>query len=91
MNTNFLLDTLVAMAIAQYSYKSCGLTDDCWDASIQEHAIIHELKSRGISLKDIDDRLVDRDFTGQLTHYGSGDRERGFVMEYIEEIYNEEE
>lgn len=91
MDTDFLLDTLAAMIIAQYSYNSCRLTDDCWDASIQEHAIVHELKKRQVTLKQIDDRIAAKDFTGQLTRYGSGNRERGFVMEYIEEIYNEEE
>lgn len=87
--TEVLLNTLTAMVIASYCY---GIIDanNSWDQSVQVTKLIRTLKQRDVSLKDIELSIIKNDFTGMLTHVGSGDRERGFVMDYIEEIYYEE-
>lgn len=84
---NQMLDTFVLMIIAQYSYTSLGLNEDGWDQSLQLKAVLTELKAQGITPKDIEQRIKDRDFTDALTDVGSGNRERGFIMDYIEEMY----
>ena len=87
--SNLMLDTFVLMIIAQYSYTSLGLDEDGWDQSLQMKAVLTKLKAQGITLKDIEQRIKDRDFTDALTNIGSGNRERGFVMDYIEEMYSD--
>lgn len=84
---NHMLDTFVLMILAQYNYTSLGLDEDDWDQSLQSKALLAKLKAAGVTLKQIEQRIKDRDFTGSLTDVGSGNRERGFVMDYIEEQY----
>ena len=84
----YTLDTLVSLVITQYSFNS--FFNEAPDTSVQESFLIKELKRFGCTLDEIDNAIAKKDFTNQLTHYGSGDRERGFVMEYIEEIWNRE-
>lgn len=85
-DTDFLVDTLTAMTISTYCAGSMGLN---WNQSKAEHEIIKELAKRGITPSVIDNRIAESDFTNMLTHYGSGDRERGFAMDYIKEVFDE--
>lgn len=82
----YTLDALVALIIAQYSLNS--FFNEAPDVSVQELFLLKELKRFGCTLDEIDNAIAVHDFTNQLTHYGSGDRERNFVMEYIEEQWN---
>lgn len=85
-DTTFLLDTLTSMAITCYNLSTMGMN---FDLSIQYSEIIKELKKRGVTLEQIDENIKEKDFTNMLTNWGSGNRERGYVMEVIEEYYNE--
>lgn len=91
--TDFLLDTLAAMCIAQYCFSSCLAGDEQdlqWDQSLAVYAIVKTLKERGVNVPEALDSIIkEKDFTNMLTSYGSGNRERGFVIEYIEEVYDE--
>lgn len=82
----YTLNTLVLLVITQYSLNP--FFGETPDTSVQESFLIKELKRFGCTLDEIDNAIACHDFTNSLTHYGSGDRERGFVMEYIEEIWN---
>ena len=86
--TDFLVDTLTAMCIAQYCVQTIEL-EPPMDMSLQMHDIIKELQERNVEPSVIDKNIRDKDFTNMLTSHGSGNRERGFVMEYIEEVYEE--
>lgn len=92
-STDFLLNTLAAMCIAQYCFSSCLAGDEQdlqWDQSLAVHAIVKELKNRGVTVpQELDFCIKKNDFTGMLNDWGSGNRERGFVIEYIEEVYDE--
>ena len=85
-DTDYLLDVLTSTAITSYNLGAMGI--EC-DLSIQLSEITKELKNRGITLEQIDKNIMQKDFTKILVNYGSGDRERGFLMEVIEEYYNE--
>jgi hypothetical protein len=41
----------------------------------------------GCTLEEIDNAIREKDFTNQLTDFGSGKRERGFVMDWIKEVW----
>lgn len=83
-DTDFLLNTLTSMAITSYNLGTMGID---FDLSIQFSKIVKELKNRGITLNQIDESIKTKDFTNMLTNWGSGNRERGYVMEVIEEYY----
>ena len=85
-DTDFLLNTITSMAITCYSLGTMGID---FDLSIPYSEIIKELKNRGVTLEQIDENIKTKDFTNMLTSWGSGNRERGYVMEVIEEYYNE--
>lgn len=84
---NNMLDTFVLMIIAQYNYISLGLAEDSCDQSLQLKALLTKLKAAGVTLQQIEQRIIDRDFTNALTKVGSGNRERDFIMDYIKEQY----
>lgn len=84
--TSYLLDVLTSMAITSYNL---GVMRIDTDLSIQFSEIIKELKNRGVTLEQIDKNIMQKDFTKMLVNYGSGNRERGFLMEIIEEYYYE--
>ena len=85
-DTSYLLDVLTSMAITSYNLGVMGIDTDL---SIQFSEIIKELKNRGVTLEKIDENIMQKDFTKMLVNYGSGNRERGFLMEIIEEYYYE--
>lgn len=85
-DTEFLLNTLVSMAITSYNLGTMSINIDL---SFHFYRIIKELKKRGVTLAQIDESIKTKDFTNMLTIYGSGNRERSFVMEGIEEYYND--
>lgn len=85
-DTSYLLDVLTSMAITSYNLGVMGIDTDL---SIQFSEIIKELKNRGVTLEQIDKNIMQKDFTKMLINYGSGNRERGFLMEGIEEYYYE--
>ena len=85
-DADFLLNTVTSMAITCYNLGTMGMD---FDLSIPYSEIIKELKNRGITLEQIEESIKTKDFTNMLTNYGSGNRERGYVMEVIEEYYNE--
>ena len=85
-DTSYLLDVLTSMAITRYNLGVMGIDADL---SIQFSEIIKELKNRGVTLEQIDVNIMQKDFTKMLVNYGSGNRERGFLMEVIEEYYYE--
>lgn len=83
-DTDFLLNTLTSMAITCYNLGTMGID---FDLSIPFSKIVKELKNRGVTLNQIDESIKTKDFTNMLTSWGSGNRERGYVMEVIEEYY----
>lgn len=83
-DTDVLLNTLTSMAITSYNLGIMGIDIDM---SIQFSEITKELKNRGVTLEQIDESIKAKDFTNMLTDYGSGNRERGFVMDVIKEYY----
>lgn len=85
-DTSYLLNVLTSMAITSYNLGAMGIEHDL---SIQFSEITKELKDRGVTLEQIDENIMRKDFTKMLVNYGSGNRERGFLMEAIEEYYNE--
>lgn len=85
-DTSYLLNVLTSMAITSYNLGAMGIEHDL---SIQFSEITKELKNRGVTLEQIDKNIMQKDFTNMLTDYGSGNRERDFLMEVLEEYYNE--
>ena len=86
--TDFLLDTVTAALIAQYCMSTIQLEPSV-DFSLQLHDLIQELKNRGVEPAEIDNNIKNKDFTHMLTAVGSGNREREFVMDYVEEVYRD--
>ena len=83
-DTNNLLDTITSMVITCYNLRTMSID---FDLSIPFITITKELKHRGVTLEQIEESIKNKDFTNMLTDCGSGNRERGFVMEVIEEYY----
>ena len=83
----YTLDCFVALVITEYGMTS--FFGECPDFSVQETFLIQQLQKFGITLEEVDNAIACKDFTGQFVHYGSGDRERGFTMEWITERWNE--
>lgn len=86
--TDFLIDTVTLILITHYNLSVIMLEPPV-DFSLQLHKLIQELKNRGVEPDEIDENIKNKDFTNMLTAYGSGNREREFVMEYVEEVYND--
>lgn len=84
---DYTLDCFVALVITEYSLTS--FFGKCPDFSVQETFLIQQLQKFGVTLEEVDNAIANKDFTGQFVHYGSGDRERGFTMEWITERWNE--
>lgn len=85
-DTSYLLNVLTSMAITSYNLNAMGIEHDL---SIQFRDITKELKSRGVTLEQIDENIMQKDFTNMLTNYASGNRERSLFMDIIKEYYNE--
>ena len=83
---DYMLDTFVAMVITQYNLAQV-FSDETPDFSLYMADMVKQLQKMGVTLDEIDKAIAKKDFTNMLTHVGSGDRERSFVMEYIEELW----
>lgn len=80
----FMLDSLTALVISNISCSS--IFKEFPDTSLYIRELCKALKELGVTIEEVDNALK-RDFTGQLTPYGSGNRERGFVIEALEEYW----
>lgn len=83
---DFMLDTLVSLEITKYCLTSVFAKTP--DVSVQETMLISVLIELGCTIEEVDNAIRDKDFTNMLTDYGSGKRERGFVMDWIKEVWN---
>lgn len=82
----FMLDSLVSLEITMYSMSA--IFDTTPDVSVQETMIISALKHLGCTLEEVENAIKEKDFTKQLTDFGSGKRERGFVMDWVKEVWD---
>lgn len=86
---DYTLNSFVALMITEHSLNA--FFAHCPDFSYQEIELLKELIQFKVTLEDIDNAIAAKDITNEYTHYGSGDRERGFLMEYIKERYEQAE
>ena len=81
----FMLDSLTALVISNYCCSS--IFKEFPDTSLYIRELCKALKELGVTIEEVDNALKCNDFTNQLTPYGSGNRERGFVIEALEEYW----
>ena len=80
------LDALVVFVLADHWHTAFFAKQI--DFSYELTELCKALQDYGVTLDDVETAIKYKDFTNQLTSYGSGDRERGFVMEYLEDIWD---
>ena len=80
------LDALVVFVLAERWHQSLFAQPVDFNYEIIE--LCKALQKYGVTLDDVETAIKYKDFTNQLTSYGSGDRERGFVMEYLEGLWD---
>lgn len=81
----FMLNSLTALVISNYSCSS--IFKEFPDTSLYIRELCKALKDQGVTIEEVDKSLKHNDFTGQLLPYGSGNRERGFVIEALKEYW----
>jgi len=81
----YTLSSFVALIITKHSLVA--FFAKCPDFSYQELELLKALIEYDVTLEDIDNAIAAKDITKEFTRNGSGNREREFLMEYIEERY----
>lgn len=84
-DTSLVVETLCSVSVALYRCNMLN-TDDTPDCSLVQHELVRWLAEHYTPLSSVDKCLAQ--YT-EFSDCGSGPRERGFVMEYIREIYGQ--
>ena len=79
-----VIETLCTVSVALYRCNMIG-TDNTPDCTLVQHELIRWLAEHYTPLSFVEKYLAQY---AEFSDYGTGPRERGFVMEYIREIYS---
>lgn len=82
-DTTLVIETLCSVSVSLYRCNMVG-TDNTPDCSLVQHELIRWLAEHYTPLSFVEKYLTQY---AEFSDYGSGPREKGFVMEYIREIY----